>query len=236
MRVRSLHPWNVSPREAMAIQLKLRPRLRLDGGGPFATVAGIDVSYDEASHLMFAGVVVMSGDGRQELETVTASIRSRFPYIPGLLSFREAPAVIKAWTKLRTLPGCLICDGHGLAHPRRFGIACHLGVLLDLPSIGCAKSLLVGTHGMPRTRRGSVEPLLDRGEQIGAVVRTRHGVAPVFVSQGHRISLTAAVQTVLDAFGGYRLPEPTRRAHLLVNEARRLAKARKRPVLERGGR
>ena len=220
----------------MAIQLQLRSRLRLDGGGPFATVAGIDVSYDQASNLMFAGVVVMSGDARHVLETVTTSVRPRFPYIPGLLSFRETPAVIEAWTKLKTLPDCLICDGHGLAHPRRFGIACHLGVLLDLPSIGCAKSLLVGTHRTLPKRRRSVEPLLDRGEQVGSVVRTRHGVAPVFVSQGNRISLNAAVQTVLDTFGGYRLPEPTRRAHLLANEARRLAKAGKRSVLEREGR
>src|SRR3989304_7185681 len=106
MRVRSLHPWNVSPREAMAIQLKFRARLRLDGGGPFATVAGIDVSYDEASNLMFAGVVVMSADGRQVLETATAAVTARFPYIPGLLSFRETPAVIEAWAKLKTLPDC----------------------------------------------------------------------------------------------------------------------------------
>lgn len=223
MHVRALHSWDVSPQEAMAIQLRLCSRLRLNGAGPFATVAGIDVSYDDTSKLMFAGVVVMSGDGRQVLETATAAARIRFPYIPGLLSFRETPAVIKAWTKLKALPDCLICDGHGLAHPRRFGLACHLGVLLRLPSIGCAKSLLVGTHRQPGKRRGSLEPLLDHGERIGAVLRTRHGVAPVFVSQGDRIGLDAAVQTVLDTCGGYRLPEPTRRAHLLVNKMRRLA-------------
>jgi deoxyribonuclease V len=210
----------------MAIQLRLRSRLRLKGAGPFATVAGIDVSYDDSSKLMFAGVVVMSGDGRQVLETATAAARIRFPYIPGLLSFRETPAVIKAWTKLKARPDCLICDGHGLAHPRRFGLACHLGVLLRLPSIGCAKSLLVGTYRQPGKRRGSLEPLLDHGEQIGAVLRTRHDVAPVFVSRGDRIGLDAAVQTVLDTCSGYRLPEPTRRAHLLVNEMRLLAKAR----------
>ena len=235
MRVQEMHHWDVSPREAMAIQIRLRSRLRLDGAGPYATVGGVDVSYDSGSDLMFAGVVVMSADGRQGLETATAAVPVRFPYIPGLLSFRETPAVIKAWAKLRTPPECLICDGHGLAHPRRFGIACHLGLLLDLPSIGCAKSLLVGTHRTPGTRRGSMAPLLDRGQQIGAVLRTRTGVSPVFVSQGNRISLTAAVQTVLDAFGGYRLPEPTRRAHLLVNETRLLAKAGTRPVLEREG-
>ncbi|MGH7409809.1 MAG: deoxyribonuclease V [Candidatus Methylomirabilis sp.] len=224
MRVRALHRWDVSPREAMAIQLELRSRLRLDGAGPFATLGGVDVSYDAVSDLMFAGVVVMSADGRQVLETATAAVTVRFPYIPGLLSFRETPAVIEAWAKLSTPPDCLICDGHGLAHPRRFGIACHLGLLLDLPSIGCAKSLLVGTHRAPAKRRGSVEPLLDRGEQVGAVLRTRDGVTPVFVSQGDRISLEAAVPTVLAACSGYRLPEPTRRAHLLVNDARLLAK------------
>ncbi len=208
----------------MAIQLELRSRLRLDGAGPFATLGGVDVSYDAVSDLMFAGVVVMSADGRQVLETATAAVTVRFPYIPGLLSFRETPAVIEAWAKLRTPPDCLICDGHGLAHPRRFGIACHLGLLLDLPSIGCAKSLLVGTHRAPAKRRGSVEPLVHRGEQIGALLRTRDGVTPVFVSQGDRISLEAAVRTVLAACSGYRLPEPARRAHLLVNEARLLAK------------
>jgi deoxyribonuclease V len=225
MRVRSLHPWDVPPKEAMAIQLELRSRLRLDGAGPFARLGGIDVSYDEGAGLMFAGIVVTSGDGRQVLETATASVPVRFPYVPGLLSFREAPAVIEAWQKLRTPPDCVICDGHGLAHPRRFGLACHLGLVLDLPSIGCAKSVLVGTYRVPGESRGSVEPLLDRGEQIGAVVRTRDGVEPVFVSQGDRIGLDAAVQTILNACHGYRLPEPTRRAHLLVTEAKRLAKA-----------
>src|ERR1700675_1042022 len=205
MRVRALHPWAVSPQEAMAIQRRLRSRLRLNGDGPFATVAGIDVSYDDASKQMFAGVIVMSGDGQKIQETATAIDRVRFPYIPGLLSFRETPAVIKAWTKLKVLPDCLICDGHGFAHPRRFGLACHLGFLLGRPSIGCAKSLLVGTYRQPAKRRGSLEPLFDGGEQIGAVLRTRQGVAPVFASQGDRVSLDAAVQTVLNTCTGYRL-------------------------------
>ncbi len=162
----------------------------------------------------------MSGDGCEELDLATATASADFPYIPGLLSFREAPAVIKAWNKLKTVPDCLICDGHGLAHPRRFGLACHLGLLLDLPSIGCAKSRLVGTHQEPRTRRGSIAPLLDQDEQIGVVLRTKDGVAPVFVSQGDRIGLDAAVQTVLATCHGYRLPEPQRRAHLLVTKMR----------------
>jgi deoxyribonuclease V len=174
---------------------------------------------------MFAGVVVMRDDGRELLDLATATASADFPYIPGLLSFRETPAVIKAWNRLKTPADCLICDGHGLAHPRRFGLACHLGLLLDLPSIGCAKSLLVGTHREPRKRRGSVAPLLDRGEQIGVVLRTKDGVAPVFVSQGDRIDLDIAVQTVLATCRGYRLPEPQRRAHLLVTKMRLAASA-----------
>jgi deoxyribonuclease V len=204
----------------MAIQLTLRSKLRLYGTGPFPTVAGVDVAYDKISRLMFAGVVVMSGDGCEVLDLATATASADFPYIPGLLSFREIPAVIKAWNTLKMVPECLICDGHGLAHPRRFGLACHLGLVLDLPSIGCAKSRLVGTHQEPRTRRGGVAPLLDQGEQIGVVLRTKDGVAPVFVSQGDRISLDAAVQTVLAVCRGYRLPEPQRRAHLLVTKMR----------------
>ncbi len=220
MRNRTLHPWDVSPQEAMAIQLTLRSQLRLHGSGPFAAVAGVDVAYDAASQLMFAGVVVMSGDGRELLDLATATASVGFPYIPGLLSFRETPVVIEAWNRLKTMPDCLICDGHGFAHPRRFGLACHLGLLLDLPSIGCAKSRLVGTHQEPRTRLGSIAPLLDQGEQIGVVLRTKDGVAPVFVSQGDRICLDAAVQTVLATCHGYRLPEPQRRAHLLVTKMR----------------
>jgi len=220
MPIQTLHPWDVSPQEAIAIQCALRSQLRLHGTGPFAAVAGVDVAYDETLKRMFAGVVVMSGDGCEELDLATATASADFPYIPGLLSFREAPAVIKAWNKLKTVPDCLICDGHGLAHPRRFGLACHLGLLLDLPSIGCAKSRLVGTHQEPRTRRGSIAPLLDQDEQIGVVLRTKDGVAPVFVSQGDRIGLDAAVQTVLATCHGYRLPEPQRRAHLLVTKMR----------------
>ncbi|MDD5560193.1 deoxyribonuclease V [Candidatus Methylomirabilis sp.] len=224
MRNRTLHRWDVSPQEAVAIQLMLRPQLCLHGTGPFATVAGVDVAYDATLQLMFAGAVVMSDDGHEMLDFATATASVDFPYIPGLLSFREIPAVIKAWNRLKTSADCLICDGHGLAHPRRFGLACHLGLMLDLPSIGCAKSRLVGTHREPRTRRGSVAPLLDHGEQIGVVLRTKDGVAPVFISQGDRIGLDAAVQTVLATCRGYRLPEPQRRAHLLVTKMRLAAR------------
>src|SRR5574337_514011 len=187
MCVRTLHRWDVSSQEAIAIQITLRSSLRLQGDGPFATVAGIDVAYDKRSKLMFAGVVVMGADGRELLDCATATVKADFPCIPGLLSFREIPAAIEAWQQLKTPADCLIGDGHGLAHPRRFGLACHLGLLLDLPSIGCAKSLLIGTYREPGKRRGSVAPLVDRGEQIGVVLRTRAEVAPVFVSHGDRI-------------------------------------------------
>ncbi|MDE2321552.1 MAG: deoxyribonuclease V [candidate division NC10 bacterium] len=225
MRIRTLHPWTVSPQEAMAIQLQLRSQLRLYGTGPFGAIAGVDVAYDKSSKRMFAGAVVMSGDGREVLDFATATASADFPYIPGLLSFREIPAVIKAWKRLKTSADCLICDGHGLAHPRRFGLACHLGLLLDLPSIGCAKSRLVGTYREPRKCRGSAAPLLDQDEQIGVVLRTKDGVAPVFVSQGDRVDLDAAVQAVLAICRGYRLPEPQRRAHLLVTKMRLAAGA-----------
>lgn len=228
MHVRTLHSWTVSPQEAVTIQLALRSQLQLHGTGPFATVAGIDVAYDKRSKLMYAGAVVMSADGCELLDYATATASAEFPYIPGLLSFREIPAVIEAWQQLKTPPDCLICDGHGLAHPRRFGLACHLGLVLDLPSIGCAKSLLVGTYREPRARRGSVAPLLDQGEQIGVVLRTKDRVAPVFVSQGDRIGLDAAVRTVLATCRGYRLPEPQRRAHLLVTKMRLAAATEKR--------
>lgn len=217
-----LHRWDVSAEEAREIQRKLRPRLELQSEPESVeTVAGIDVSYDQGSDQLFAAVVVIKLPDLQVLGTTTARARATFPYIPGLLSFRESPAVLEAWGKLAVKPDCLICDGQGLAHPRRFGIACHLGLLLDTPSIGCAKSLLVGEYRMPGQRRGSVEFLYHRGELVGAVLRTKDGVRPVFVSQGHRISLEKAIEVILACCTKYRLPEPTRRANLLVNELRR---------------
>ncbi|MGH7405757.1 MAG: endonuclease V, partial [Candidatus Methylomirabilales bacterium] len=142
-------------------------------------------------------------------------------YIPGLLSFREAPAVLQAVTRLKRRPDCLLCDGQGIAHPRRFGLACHLGLLLDLPSIGCAKSVLVGEYQEPPEKRGGFRMLIDRGEQVGIILRTRDGVEPIYVSPGYRVSTQQAREIVLKATGGYRVPEPTRQAHLLVNRLRR---------------
>ena len=222
MRPLELHRWDVSQEEAVEIQKRLRSQLDLQSEPEsIETVAGVDVSYDKGSDWLFAAVVVLQLSSLQVIETAAVTARVPFPYIPGLLSFREAPVVIQAWGKLKVKPDCLICDGQGIAHPRRFGIACHLGLWLDTPSIGCAKSLLVGEYRMPGHQQGSVEPLYHHREQVGVILRTKDGVEPVFISQGHKISLKKAIEVVLACCTKYRLPEPTRRAHLLVNEIRR---------------
>ncbi|MFY9269912.1 MAG: deoxyribonuclease V [Candidatus Manganitrophaceae bacterium] len=227
--VRDLHPWDVAPQEAIEIQNRLRSQLILDRApGEIRTLAGVDVSNDPGSNRLFAAVVVfdLTQHGLKSfpvMEIQTASLEVPFPYIPGLLSFREIPVVLKAWKKLQNRPDGLIVDGQGIAHPRRFGIASHLGLLVDLPSIGCGKSRLIGTHADPGVSRGDWTPLIDRGERIGAVVRTREGVAPVYISPGHKMTLPRAIEIVLSTLTRYRLPEPIRAAHREVNAARREA-------------
>jgi deoxyribonuclease V len=180
----------------------------------------MDVSYDRQSPWMFAAVVVLSLPTFEMLDYTAIRTRATFPYVPGLLSFRESPAGLAAWERLRVRPDCLLCDGHGYAHPRRFGLACHFGLLVDLPTVGCAKSVLVGEYQEPGRRRGSVSDLVHEGKVIGAALRTREATAPVFVSVGHRISLSRAVATVLACCPKYRVPEPIRQAHGLVNRMR----------------
>lgn len=222
MKVRELHPWDVSPAEAIRIQEALRRRLDLrEARRPTETVAGVDVSYDTRTPTVYAAVVLMRLHDHAILETATATRPATFPYIPGLLSFREAPAVLQAVTRLTRRPDCLLCDGQGIAHPRRFGLACHLGLLLNLPSIGCAKSVLVGEYQEPPEKRGGFRMLIDRGERVGIILRTRDGVEPVYVSPGYRMNTQQAREIVLKATGRYRVPEPTRQAHLLVNRLRR---------------
>ena len=222
MNVRYLHRWNIRPAEATRIQQSLRRRLDVKAyRGPIGTIAGVDVSYDTHSSTIYAVAIVMHLKDHRVLETATARNRATFPYVPGLLSFRECPVVLKAFKKLRHRPDCLLCDGQGIAHPRRFGLACHLGMLLNLPSIGCAKSLLVGEYREPAQRRGSSQILYDKGERVGIILRTRDGVEPVYVSPGYRMSFQRARAVVLRASGGYRIPEPTRQAHLLVSALRR---------------
>jgi deoxyribonuclease V len=183
-------------------------------------IAGADISYDRGSDLFFASVAVLCWPGLELIEEAHARGRSPMPYIPGLLSFREGPLLLRAFRKLRVPPDLILFDGHGLAHPRRFGVACHLGLLLDVPSIGCGKSRLVGEYREPARKAGSQTPLLFEGKKVGAVVRTRTDTKPIFVSPGHRIGFPAAVRWALRCCDGYRQPEPTRWAHRLANRER----------------
>jgi deoxyribonuclease V len=210
---RLMHAWNVTHAEAVAIQNELRRHVVTeDRLGPVRTVAGVDVGFPDR-HTARAAVIVLSFPGLKPLDYAVATIPVEFPYIPGLLAFREVPSVLAAVEKLRVTPDLFIFDAQGLAHPRRLGLASHAGVLLDWPSIGCAKSRLVGACVEPGSQRGDTSPLLDRDEQIGAVVRTRAGVKPVYVSIGHRTNLDTAVCFVFDCAPRYRLPETTRFAH-----------------------
>jgi len=216
-----VHPWQVTAKEAIAIQGELRSRLILNRSpGVIRTIGGVDVSYEAATNKMVAGISIFRRRDLSLLDFATAVVSATFPYIPGLLSFREIPAVLSAWEKVKTPPDCLICDGQGIAHPRRIGFASHLGLVLDLPTIGCAKSVLVGKYKEPGLRRGSRSPLIDREEQIGIVLRTRDHVKPVYVSPGHRMTISRAADLVFECCTRYRLPEPTRQAHRLVNSVR----------------
>lgn len=226
MLIRKLHRWKVTPAQARQIQMELRDRVvREDRLRTVRRVAGADVAFDLRRGRAFAGVVLYSFPELRELERVSAERRLEFPYVPGLLSFREAPALLAAFARLRGEPDVIFIDGHGYAHPRRFGIACHLGVLLGKAAVGCAKSLLLGTHAEPPPAAGKWTPLCHGEELIGAVVRTRAGVKPIYVSQGHRVSLRRAVELALAVCDGYRIPKPTREADHFVEEIKRLRSA-----------
>lgn len=188
---------------------------------PIRFVAGLDSAFSSDGKRCIAAAVLWDRRQRVVVEQHIAVRRVRFPYVPGLLSFREAPALLAALRKLRRTPDALMCDGHGFAHPRRFGIACHIGLICKLPTIGCAKSVLVGAEGLLGQARGSRSALTDNGEFIGSVLRTRDGVKPVYVSVGHRVDLRTAERIVLDCAVAYRFPEPTRRADRLVAAAKR---------------
>lgn len=218
------HSWDVSPREAAAIQRDLAERVEATAPPGFnpGTVAGLDAAFPKGGGECVAAAVAWDIRRQRIVEERIARRPLTFPYVPGLLSFREAPAVLAALAELETPADALLCDGHGLAHPRRFGLACHLGVLTGIPAIGCAKSVLVGAHGEVASPRGSKGPLEHRGERTGTVLRTRDHVRPVFVSIGHRMDLESAVSLILACAIGFRLPEPIRRADRLVGQARKL--------------
>lgn len=212
------HPWDLTPSAAIALQRELRGRVeREDRLGAVRHVAGIDVGFEEANRVTRAAVAVLEFPGLALRDFAVARQPTRFPYIPGLLSFREVPAVLDALAALRVTPDLLLCDGQGIAHPRRFGIASHLGLLLDLPAIGVAKKRLVGSHGEVPAIRGAWTPLRDEDEVIGAVLRSREGVKPIYVSPGHRVSLATAVHWTMACTTRYRLPETTRHAHRLAS-------------------
>ncbi|HEU4403538.1 MAG TPA: deoxyribonuclease V [Candidatus Polarisedimenticolia bacterium] len=220
------HPWPRSPRAAIALQRRLRSLVRPAGRlKPPRHVAGADIAYDAGRGLMYAAVLVFSYPDLELRERRMVCCRIRFPYIPGLLSFREAPAILLAFDRLRIRPDLLLCDGQGIAHPRGIGLASHLGLLTGIPTIGCAKSRLVGEHGPLGPCPGDRTPLRFGGRKVGAVVRTRPGVRPLYVSPGHRIGIADAVRHVLACCRGFRLPEPVRQADILVATFKRARQA-----------
>lgn len=218
MKINQLHAWPLTVEEAMVIQQQLRKEVIVeDQLGTVQYVAGVDVGFQESGSITRAAVAVLSFPDLQLKEHAIALRPTTFPYVPGFLSFREVPAVLDALEKISITPDLILCDGQGIAHPRRLGIACHLGILIDLPTIGVAKSLLTGKHAETPEVRGSWQPLVHKGETIGAVLRTRVGVKPVYVSSGHRVSLPTAIDYVMRCTPKYRLPETTRWADKLAS-------------------
>lgn len=224
------HSWQPTYQEALDVQRWLKERLVLDTSlNKVDLIAGADVSYEKAGDLIYAGVIVFSYPLLEVVERVYTVAKSTFPYIPGLLTFREGPALISAFSRLKHEPDVLVFDGQGIAHPRRLGIAAHMGILFDKPSIGCAKKRLCGDYVEPDKRQGSYSLLrLDR-EDIGVVLRSREKVKPVFVSPGYRISLEQSMAIILNCCRGYRLPEVVRLPHLYVNDLR--LQDRQKPVV-----
>jgi deoxyribonuclease V len=221
MKIPARHRWPRTTRAAIRLQERLAGEVVASpvGGRP-RLFAGADVAFSRDGRTVIAGVVVWDRQTNEVLETRVARAAARFPYVPGLLSFRELPAVLAALRRVRTTPEVLLCDGQGRAHPRRIGLASHLGLWLEIPTVGCAKSRLCGAADEPGRARGAATPLLLDGERVGAVLRTRTGVKPLYISPGNRCDVRSAVRLTLAATVGFRLPEPTRRAHQLVTRAR----------------
>jgi deoxyribonuclease V len=226
MNIPLLHPWKVSPREAIRIQEKLRKKLRLRAPTiPIRKIAAGDVSYSRLNDMTYAAFLLFTYPDLTPLESASAKGRVSFPYIPGLLTFREAPTLLEAFSRLKARPDLILIDGQGIAHPRSMGIAAHIGLILNLPAIGCAKSRLIGFHGNLGPGRGSALPLVAGDRTVGMVVRTRDGVRPVYVSPGHKMDMDTSLKIILSLCRGYRLPEPLRQAHIFVNQLRGMGKS-----------
>lgn len=223
------HSWNLTPTEAVFLQKELRSHVVLQPlPKNIELVAGADVSFNKFSEVIYAGIVVLRLSDLSVVAKSGVVTTTKFPYLPGLLSFREAPALLQAWEKLTVRPDVLVLDGQGIAHPRRLGIASHVGLVLDLPTVGCAKTLFVGKYEEPQVSAGSCSDLVDKGEIIGSVLRTKNRVHPIFVSPGHLSDVESSVELMLRCVDGYtqgkskyRIPAPTRQAHLFVNALRR---------------
>jgi deoxyribonuclease V len=222
------HPWHVDKAQASALQTELASLVVTEDRLPdrIDTVAGVDVAYAEEGSRAFAAIAIYDVASQTLGQTVCTEDQVRFPYSPGLLSFRELPVLAAAFEKLSVTPDLVVCDGQGIAHPRRFGLACHVGVVYNLPTIGCAKTRLIGEADEPGWARGSTAPLRIHSNVVGAVVRTRDGVKPLYVSPGHRISTDTACDWIVRLASRFRLPEPIRFADQAVNRMKREARSR----------
>ncbi len=216
------HAWNLTPAEAIELQKKLRSQIQLMPlQKAIKLIGGTDMSYNKFSDVIYAGIILLNAETMQVVGHSLVVDQMQFPYIPGLLSFREIPSLIKAWEQLKEKPDIMLVDGHGIAHSRRMGIAAHLGLLTQTPTIGCAKKILYGKYQEPAPEKGSYSPIYDKDEIIGFALRTKDKVQPMFVSPGNLITLEETVDFVMRCTRGYRLPEPTRQAHNTVNALRR---------------
>ena len=219
MKIDLNHPWVKTVAEAKEIQQQLQPKtIATDRLDEVKHVAGVDIGFEDNYKISKAAVVVLSYPELEIVDKAIARIPTAFPYVPGYLSFREIPAILAAFPKINQIPDLIMCDGQGLAHPRRFGLACHLGVLLNIPTIGVAKSRFIGEHESVPFEKGSWQPLIDKEETIGVVLRSRTKVKPIYVSIGHKISLPTAIDYVMGCLTKYKLPETTRWADKLASD------------------
>jgi deoxyribonuclease V len=228
MEISEIHPWPTGQSQALEIQYRFREQIIIEGSlDGINLIAGVDTAFDHKTDMLYAGACLYSYPDMIAREKAGASANASFPYVPGLYAFREGPVILKALSRLQTRPDAILFSGHGIAHPRRIGLASHLGLVLDIPSIGCARKKLVGQHNDVGPDEGSSTPLIVDNKEVGCVYRTRHNVKPVFISPGHKCGLQDAVTVVVNCLNGYRIPEPLRAAHRLAN---RLKRSNKKPT------